>query len=220
MHFKLKEYLNNNSLYYSLGIHVALVSMFIFVFIVESIEVKNENLKFTVVEKFVVDSTSKPVAAKIKKKIIKTKVKKRQVFGLSRKSITSDNGTLVKKGNTVSKTPDTKKLKKDDPDSLPIPADEFLISLMPRVIEEVRPSYPVEAKKRGIQGKVIFEILIDKDGKVRDVVLLKSLEDSLDIAAREAMLKFKFSPAQMDDEKVAVKIKYAINFVLEDSWKY
>ena len=213
---KLNVPFKNKSFRLSIGIHGVIVLLFTLLFYFEK-PLKNNELTFTVVEKFKVIPESKSAVVKITKPKVKKKAvkKKRQVFGLSRKSMTSTNEAAIKKGNTVAKTPDNKKLRKDDEDSIPIPTDEFLITSMPAVLEEIRPQYPEEAKKQGIQGKVIFEIIVDNKGNVRQAVLTKSLGDAFDLAAKEAIMRFKFRPAMMDKQAVAVKIKYAINFVLE-----
>jgi TonB family protein len=215
--FKSSALLNNSALNYSLLIHSALVLLFFALFYFDE-KVENKEIEFQVIEKFKVVKESKPAVVNIQKPKVKKKAvkKKRQVYGLSRKSMTStSNATAVKKGNTVAKTPDNLKLKKDDEDSIPIPTDEFMITAMPKVVEEIRPNYPESAKKAGLQGRVIFDIIIDNKGIVRKADLVQGLNDELNQAAYEAMMKFRFRPAKMDKQTVAVKIKYAINFVLE-----
>lgn len=214
--FKLNDLKNNQPLQISLALHLSILMVFVFILYSEQPK-GQEELTFTVIEKIVVDKDVKPVVAKITKPKPKKKkqIKKRQVFGVSRKSITSSKGVAVKRGNTVAKTPDNKKLRKEDEDALPIPADEFLISSMPQVLEEIRPKYPPSQKKAGVEGRVVFDILIDAKGKVRQANIVKSLGEDFDQAAYEAMMRFRFRPATMDDKAVAVKIKYAINFILE-----
>lgn len=143
--------------------------------------------------------------------------RKQAVFGASRKALTQESGDAVKLGNTVAKTPDAKTLKTDDPDALPIPAEEYLVSQMPKLISEVRVDYPAEAKKKGIQGAVVFDILIDASGKVRDIKLLEGLGSGLDEAAMAAIKGFVFEPAAIEGKPVAVRIRYAYRFVLERS---
>ncbi len=216
MHSKSSVSLKNRPITISIGIHSVLIVLFVLLFYLDK-PIEENKLEFTVVEKFKVIKESKPAVVKITKPQVKKKAvkKKRQVYGLSRKSIISNSGVAVKAGNTVAKTPDNLKLKKDDEDSIPIPTDEFMITAMPKVLEEIRPLYPDSAKKKGIQGRVIFEIIIGPTGRVRQALLIQSLGDEFDKAAKDAIMKFKFRPAKMDKQSVAVKIKYAINFVLE-----
>lgn len=141
-----------------------------------------------------------------------------KVFGVSRKAITasdSASGVSVKAGNTVAKEQDDLKLKEDDPDSLPIPADEFLVSSMPVLLNSVKIPYPVEAKKAQIEGPVIMDVLIDQEGKVRKVELVSGPGFGLNEAAVEAMKSFLFRPATVGDQKVAVQIRYTYRFKLE-----
>ncbi|MDA8793812.1 energy transducer TonB, partial [Bacteriovoracaceae bacterium] len=189
----------------SISFHSILVGIFIFFTLFQSQIIKEKEITFEVVEKFkVVKELPKtlPPPVEIKKKPppkIKAKKKSRKVYGLSRKSIKanigSTKGVAVKQGNTLAKTPDKLKLNKDDADSLPIPADEFLITSMPKVLNEIRPVYPEEMKKKGIEGNVVMNILIDQKGNVRDVKVVKSMGPEFDQAAINAMKRFEFRPA-------------------------
>ncbi len=148
----------------------------------------------------------------------KPKVEARKVFGASRKSLTSDDpavGVDVKAGNTVAKAPDQEKLRPEDADSLPIPAEEYLVSQMPVLIGDFRVPYPPAAKKAGITGAVILELLIDQSGAVRQVVLVDGPGFGLNEAALEAARKLRFKPARIEAQPVAVKIRYAYRFVLD-----
>jgi TonB family protein len=172
--------------------------------------VEKEVIKIKKSPKVVINAdTSKPLLKKSQKKV-------REVFGVKRKTLTSSKGEIVAKiGNTVTKKEDNKQLKEDESDSLPAPAEEFLITSMPRAINEVRPVYPNWAKEQKITGSVIFEILIDQNGVVRKATLLRGLHPLLDQLATEAILKFKFKPAFIDKKPAAVRIKYAIKYLLE-----
>jgi protein TonB len=145
--------------------------------------------------------------------------KPRSVFGLSRKSMTAPRTDSaapdLKAGNTVAKAPDNNPLKPSDADSLPIPTEEYLVTEMPSLAQEVRIPYPPEARQRGIQGSVVMDILIDAEGHVRDAGLLQGPDESLNQAAIKAVRGFVFKPARVDDKPVAVRIRYAYRFVLE-----
>jgi TonB family protein len=174
-----------------------------------------EKVEITVIDAPVtakpVNISSRPEPKKIEKKI------PRAVFGISRKSITSDDAAAetVKAGNTLAKAPDQEKLKPEDADQLPIPTEEYLVTQMPRLSQEVRIPYPAEAKRKGAQGSVVMDILIDAMGKVRDAKLVQGPEESMNQAALEAVHGFKFQPALIQDRAVAVRIRYAYRFVLE-----
>ena len=144
----------------------------------------------------------------------------RSVFGVSRKAITASESATdaaeIKQGNTVAKEQDNLQLNKDDADSLPIPADDFLVTQMPKLKSEVRVPYPAEAKKAGVEGPVVMDLLIDDQGKVRKVDLIKGPGFGLNEAAVAAIAQFQFLPAHVGEKSVAVKIRYTYRFILEN----
>jgi TonB family protein len=140
--------------------------------------------------------------------------KARQVFGVSRKSVTADSGLDVKQGSTLAKTPDNEKLNPNDADSLPIPTEDYLVTQMPQLEKEVVIPYPPAVKARGVQGVVTMDLLIDASGAVRKVDLVDGPDPELNQAAVKAAEGFKFRPAKIQDRAVAVRIRYAYRFVI------
>lgn len=143
----------------------------------------------------------------------------RQVFGASRDSYTDEKvdssvAVAAKKGNTLAKEVDQEVLTDEDPTSLPTPTEEYLVSEMPSVLSEVKPVYPREARNERVEGAVEMDILIDSQGAVRQVVVVEGPEVFRSVAI-EAMKKFKFRPARVDGNPVAVKIRYTLRFELE-----
>ncbi len=100
------------------------------------------------------------------------------------------------------------------PDGDPL-AEDFEVSEMPLLLNEVRVPYPADARTRGIQGNVVFEILISSDGKVRDLRVVSSPDPSLTNAAESAVRAFKFRPARMGDKPVAIRLRYTYRFLLQ-----
>lgn len=137
-----------------------------------------------------------------------------KVFGMNNDSLTStsDSAVGVKMGNTIASEKDNIE---SDGEALPVAVQEFLVTKMPRLKKEVRPPYPLEAKRAGIEGSVVFEILIDANGKVREARLIKGVGSGLDEAAFSAIQQFEFEPAMMEQTPVAVRIRYAYRFVLD-----
>ncbi len=142
----------------------------------------------------------------------------REVFGASRSSYTDaslgSEGVEAKKGNTLAKETDKTTLLDSDVDTLPTPTEEYLVSEMPRVLSEVRPNYPKEAKDRELEGTVVLDVLIDDQGKVRQVSVIEG-ESLFRNEALIAMKKFLFKPARVDGKPVAVRIRYSLKFLLE-----
>jgi protein TonB len=160
----------------------------------------------------------KPITQPLAKKI---ETKPRAVFGLTKNTLTAtateatDTSVVVKEGNTIAKAQDNEKLNPEDQDSLPNPTDEFLVSSMPILVSEIRIPYPKQARDANVEGPVVMELLIDADGKVRKVVLISGPGFGLNDAALQAVEAFKFKPAKVDSQNVAVKIRYTYRFVLE-----
>lgn len=140
----------------------------------------------------------------------------RKVFGLTRGTLKSDQpgAVEVKTGNTLAKEIDQEKMNPDDAVALPVPAEEYLVTQMPKLRSEVRIPYPPEAKAKNIEGVVVMDVLIDDTGKVRKATLLEGPGYGLNEAALKAIYSFVFSPAVIDRKPVAVRIRYAYRFVL------
>ena len=79
------------------------------------------------------------------------------------------------------------------------------------LIYQPRPAYPGEAKKAGIQGKVRLEVVIAKDGTVRDMKLLSG-PPTLAKAAMKAVAKWRYRPSLLSGEPVEVVTEVDVNF--------
>ena len=87
--------------------------------------------------------------------------------------------------------------------------------IAPKVISRVEPEYNAEAKAARIAGVCILEALIDEEGNVADVRVLKPLPMGLAAAAAEAVRQWKFAPAMLDGKPVAVIFNLTIHFKAE-----
>lgn len=86
--------------------------------------------------------------------------------------------------------------------------------LPPIAIRHVNPMYPESARRDGIAGIVIVEVLIGKDGRVKDAAVRKGLPDGLSEAAVDAVRQWEFKPATRNGEPVDVVFNLTINFRL------
>ena len=84
----------------------------------------------------------------------------------------------------------------------------------PRVLENPSPDYSEEARKAKYQGTVVLWLIVDSNGKPRDVKVARSLGMGLDQKAIEAVRLWKFQPAMKDGTPVAVQINVEVNFHL------
>jgi len=86
-------------------------------------------------------------------------------------------------------------------------------SLRPKILYKEKAEYTKEARDRGIQGKVILDILFRADGKIDEIKVVRGLPDGLTEKAREAAQKIRFEPAMKDGVPVSVrgKLEYSFN---------
>ncbi len=90
------------------------------------------------------------------------------------------------------------------------------ISQMPKVLKEVKPKYPEEARRLGIEGSVVLSLEIDENGNVVSAKLIKKMGYGFDEEALKAAYQLRFSPAMAGKTPVRAKIKYTFTFILED----
>ena len=80
----------------------------------------------------------------------------------------------------------------------------------------VQPAYTDNARKARIEGEVILRLIIDEQGEVHEEVeILKGLDMGLTDAAVVALRQWRFEPALLDGEPVAVHWTMTVNFRLE-----
>lgn len=78
-----------------------------------------------------------------------------------------------------------------------------------------QPQYTEIARKARIQGVVIVQAIIDKQGNVDNVKILKGLPMGLDSAAVESIKTWKFEPATLNGKPVDVYYNLTVNFTLQ-----
>ncbi len=77
-------------------------------------------------------------------------------------------------------------------------------------VTRVRPVYPVEAKKAGIQGNVRLRVTINKDGSVMDIRVLSG-PPQLVKAALDAVQQWRYSPSKVVRATILI-----VNFTLKE----
>jgi len=74
--------------------------------------------------------------------------------------------------------------------------------------------YPEEARSQHQEGVVILDFHIDTDGHIKSVDVVQSAGSDFDEAARRVAKLLRFTPAFMGSQRVAVKLRQAIQFKL------
>ncbi len=86
-----------------------------------------------------------------------------------------------------------------------------------RLVTKVDPVYPAECKTAGIEGTVILDVVIGKNGAVQSVERVNKLvDDRLAAAAIEAVKQWKYQPTLLNGEPVEVKTGVDVNFTLAE----
>jgi len=89
----------------------------------------------------------------------------------------------------------------------------FKVEVKPQPISMPAPEWPELAKKAGIEGSVQVSFLVNIDGSIIDVKILKSSGNPLlDEAAVKSVWQYKFTPAKQRDKLVRVWDNRKIEF--------
>jgi periplasmic protein TonB len=84
----------------------------------------------------------------------------------------------------------------------------------PRKMVDVRPLYPEYARAARIEGTVVLEAILDRNGRVDQLRVVKSVP-LLDQAALDAVRQWRYSPTVLNGQPVAVLMTVTINFTLQ-----
>lgn len=98
-------------------------------------------------------------------------------------------------------------------DALPGFGEYVYTDELPEKITHVQPVYPDIAREAGVDGTVMVQALVGKDGRVKDVRVVKSIP-MLDAAAIQAVKGWVFKPALSNNKPVAVWVGCPVKFSL------
>lgn len=98
------------------------------------------------------------------------------------------------------------------PDALPVTAPSFDAAYL----RNPPPAYPASARRRGLEGNVLLEVLVSGAGDASSVKIARSSGvDVLDKAAQEAVEKWKFVPGRRGGEIMEARVMVPVEFRLE-----
>ncbi|MFQ5659960.1 MAG: energy transducer TonB [Gammaproteobacteria bacterium] len=85
-------------------------------------------------------------------------------------------------------------------------------------IVKVQPIYPRRALSRGIEGYVIVQFTVTKQGTTKNAVIVEAKPKGVfDKAALQAAAKFKYKPRVVDGQPIEVPgVRNKITFIIED----
>lgn len=97
---------------------------------------------------------------------------------------------------------------------LPKPGDFVYVEQLPEVTSKVKPYYPPDRIKADVEGVVMVQALVSKEGEVAKTAVLKSIE-GLDEHAVRAVEQWKFKPAKSNGDPLAVWVAIPVKFRLQ-----
>jgi protein TonB len=97
-----------------------------------------------------------------------------------------------------------------------VPADQTVIEARPLYRTNPPPKYPAIARRRGVSGQVVLDVLVGESGSVVDLRLATSSGyDMLDDAAVAAVKDWVFEPGMRGNQKVEMWVRVPIRFELK-----
>ena len=88
----------------------------------------------------------------------------------------------------------------------------------PRIIQRIEPTYSSQARDAGVQGTVLFELVVDEHGKPTDITIISPLGFGLDERAHAAIEQWTFQPATKDGQPVKIRATIEVTFQFQNAW--
>jgi len=98
--------------------------------------------------------------------------------------------------------------------------DERVVNFVPYddapvIIGKIEPVYPEFAKRNKLQGTVVLEVEVLKDGSIRDIRVRRGVGGGLDEAAIEAVRKVRFQPGKSSGQAVDCLFIIPVEFKIQ-----
>jgi periplasmic protein TonB len=86
--------------------------------------------------------------------------------------------------------------------------------VLPTVVTRENPQYTQPALSASLAGNADVDVTVDADGRVRDVLLVKSVDavHGLDDAALASAGRWVFKPGTLNGQPVPVRVRLAMSF--------
>jgi len=102
-----------------------------------------------------------------------------------------------------------------DRDLPPVDGGDMMPSdVAPVPIKMRNPVYPYELRKKNIEGEVVVEFVIDRDGKVVEAHAVQSPDPRLSTLAVDAIMQAEFRPAMRAGKPTTARMRLPITFEL------
>ena len=87
---------------------------------------------------------------------------------------------------------------------------------LPVVLSRVKPDYPDEARRAGVQGTVWVNVLVRTDGSTHEMKVIGSVP-MLNKAAKACVEHWQFKPGTLNGRPVELWLAVPVEFVLADA---
>jgi protein TonB len=96
------------------------------------------------------------------------------------------------------------------------PKDQEIVWAKPRYAENPKPSYPQEARKKGMEGEVLLRVEVLASGRVGQIEVKRSSgHETLDRSALSTVKQWNFIPAQKGEAAIPLWVNIPIKFQLQ-----
>jgi protein TonB len=91
------------------------------------------------------------------------------------------------------------------------------VDRMPVPERQIKPRYPMSARRMGQSGQVLLRLFVDAEGAVREVNVVRAEPPGVfENASVEAVRRWRFSPALARGAAVGMWMTLPVRFSLED----
>lgn len=154
--------------------------------------------------------TNKPQPKKVEKKVVEKTVEKKPI---QKKPVTQPEKLADKK---VDKNMDESANQPRQVNQGVSNQEPVLITRPSFSARPTPPSYPRQARRRGVEGVATYEIWLDAEGKqIKQALVNSSGALMLDNAALKAIKKWKFSPHTVNGRAIAHRVQIPVRFKLD-----
>jgi TonB family protein len=190
-----------------------------------------EKLKVPEIKKEIVKKTEKTTARPLPEQPVLSEQKAAEktgaendakpVFGMKVESLSDvkTGGMSVRQGNTVMKEQEAEATEPSRVKPLArslVTVPVFELSTMPTFRQRVKPDYPESLKHEEREGEAVLSAIIDEQGRVTEVTVIRSTHPKFAQAAVAALKRSRFSPATRNGASVATVLEDLVySFVLE-----
>ncbi|MEM9597254.1 MAG: TonB family protein [Acidobacteriota bacterium] len=104
-----------------------------------------------------------------------------------------------------------------EPETVVVTAEAPVVRVAPRLLEQVSPTYPPIARRRGLEARVVVAVLVDTDGAVERSLIKSSTAEGagFEAAAADAARRSRFQPGLANDVPVRTWAELVFEFRLE-----